>query len=49
MEHLAKKSSIPVRIVDRNRAYIPTKGYDMQMDAAGTSWLRLARAVLHIG
>jgi transcription-repair coupling factor (superfamily II helicase) len=49
IEHLAKSSSIEVRIVDRKRAYIPTKAYDMNVDAAGTSWMRLARAVLHIG
>jgi transcription-repair coupling factor (superfamily II helicase) len=35
--------------VDRNRAYIPTKGYNMQVDAVGTSWMQLARAALHIG
>jgi hypothetical protein len=46
---LAKTSSIPVRVVDRSRAYIPTKAYDMNVDQAGTSWLKLARAVLHIG
>ncbi len=49
IEQLAKSSSIAVRIVDRNRAYIPTKAYDMNIDSAGSSWLRLARAVLHIG
>lgn len=49
IEQLAKHSSIPIRIVDRHKAYIPTKGYDMNVDAAGTSWLQLARASLHIG
>jgi transcription-repair coupling factor (superfamily II helicase) len=49
MEQLAKTSSIAIRIVDRNRAYIPTKGYNMQVDAVGTSWMQLARAALHIG
>jgi transcription-repair coupling factor (superfamily II helicase) len=49
IEQLAKTSSIPVRIVDNKRAYIPTKAYNMQADAAGTSWLQLARATLHLG
>ena len=49
IERLEKKSSIPVRIVDHRRAYIPTKDYDMHVDAVGTSWLQLARAALHIG
>lgn len=49
MEQLAKTSKIAIRIVDRKRAYIPTKGYDMTADPAGTSWLQLARAALHIG
>jgi transcription-repair coupling factor (superfamily II helicase) len=49
IEQLAKTSSIPIRIVDKKRAYIPTKDYDMQADPAGTSWLQLARAALHIG
>jgi transcription-repair coupling factor (superfamily II helicase) len=49
IEELAKTSSIPVRIVDKRRAYIPTKDYDMKADPAGTSWLQLARAALHIG
>ena len=49
MERLVQTSSIAIRIVDRTRAYIPTKGYDMQVDAVGTSWLQLARATLHIG
>ena len=47
MERLARQSTIPIRVVDKTRAYIPTKGYDMQVDAAGTSWLQLARAALH--
>jgi transcription-repair coupling factor (superfamily II helicase) len=49
IEQLAKTSTIPVRVVDNRRAYIPTKEYDMNADAAGTSWLQLARAALHIG
>ena len=49
VEQLVKTSSIAIRVVDRKRAYIPTKGYDMQVDAVGTSWLQLARAALHIG
>jgi transcription-repair coupling factor (superfamily II helicase) len=49
IEQLAKTSTIPVRVVDNRRAYIPTEDYDMQADAAGTSWLQLARAALHIG
>ena len=49
MERLVSTSSVAIRIVDRQRAYIPTKGYNMQVDKAGTSWLQLARAALHIG
>lgn len=49
IEQLVKHSSIAIRVVDRRKAYIPTKGYDMEADAAGTSWLQLARAALHIG
>lgn len=49
MEQLAKTSKIPIRIVDKRRAYIPTKEYNMNVDAAGTSWLQLARAALHLG
>lgn len=49
MERLVKNSSVAIRIVDRKRAYIPTKGYNMQVDAVGTSWMQLARAALHIG
>lgn len=48
VEQLAKSSSIPIRIVDNRRAYIPVKDYDMNVDAVGTSWLQLARAALHI-
>jgi len=49
IERLAKVSRVPVRIVDRRKAYIPTKDFNMNSDAAGTSWLQLARAALHIG
>jgi transcription-repair coupling factor (superfamily II helicase) len=49
IEKLAKTSRVAVRIVDRQRAYIPTKDFDMQADPAGTSWLQLARAALHLG
>ncbi|MEM6690482.1 MAG: TRCF domain-containing protein, partial [Planctomycetota bacterium] len=49
MEQLAGHSSIEIRIVDKRRAYIPTKEYDMNVDAAGSSWLQLARAALHLG
>lgn len=45
MEHLAKQSSIPVRIVDERRAYVPTKDYDMT-HPSGEAWLQLARATL---
>ncbi|MCG8649268.1 MAG: transcription-repair coupling factor [Pirellulales bacterium] len=48
VEQLSKSSTIPIRIVDRKRAYIPTKAYNMNVDAAGTSWLQLARAALHL-
>lgn len=48
IEQLSKASAIPIRVVDERRAYIPITGYNMQIDAAGTSWLRLARAALHI-
>ena len=43
MEQLAKTSRVAIRIVDRRRAYIPTKDFDMDADSAGTSWLQLAR------
>ena len=49
IERLAKSSRVQIRIVDRRKAYIPTKGFDMSADAAGTSWLQLARAALHLG
>ncbi len=49
IEQLAKTSRVPIRIVDRRRAYIPTKDFDMNADPAGTSWLQLARAALHLG
>lgn len=49
MERLVSTSSIAIRIVDRQRAYIPTKGYNMQVDQVGSSWMQLARAALHIG
>ena len=49
IERLAKNSRVQVRIVDRRKAYIPTKGFDMNADSAGTSWLQLARAALHLG
>ena len=49
IEQLEKSSSIPIRIVDGRRAYIPTKAYDMNVDAVGTSWMQLARAALHCG
>jgi transcription-repair coupling factor (superfamily II helicase) len=48
IEQLAKTSTIPIRIVDHRRAYIPTEAYNMQVDAVGTSWLQLARAALHL-
>ena len=49
IEQLQKHSAIPVRIVDRRKAVIPTDAYDMAADAAGSSWLQLARAALHVG
>ena len=49
IEQLGKNTSIPIRIVDHRTAYIPTKAYDMNVDAAGTSWLQFACAALHIG
>ena len=48
IEQLANRSSIPVRIVDRRHAYIPTQGFDMTA-ASGAAWLQLARAVLYLG
>ncbi|KAA1257866.1 Transcription-repair-coupling factor [Rubripirellula obstinata] len=49
IEQLAKTSTIPIRVVDHKKAYIPTTEYDMNTDQAGTSWLQLARAALHLG
>lgn len=49
IEQLAKTSTIPIRVVDHKKAYIPTTQYDMNTDQAGTSWLQLARAALHLG
>ena len=49
IEQLAKTSTIPIRVVDHKKAYIPTKDYDMNVDQVGTSWLQLARAALHLG
>lgn len=49
IERLAKVSRVPIRIVDRRKAYIPTKDFNMNADAAGTSWLQLARGALHLG
>ena len=49
IEQLTRHTSIPVRIVDGRKAYIPTDSYDMDVDVAGTSWLQLARAALHLG
>lgn len=49
IEQLARTSSVAIRVVDRQRAYIPTKDYNMNVDAVGTSWLQLGRAALHIG
>ncbi|QDT05442.1 Transcription-repair-coupling factor [Rubripirellula lacrimiformis] len=49
IEQLEKNTQIPIRIVDNKRAYIPTKAYNMNVDSAGTSWLQLARAALHLG
>jgi transcription-repair coupling factor (superfamily II helicase) len=49
MERLEQNSRVPIRVVDRRKAYIPTKDFDMNADAVGTSWLQLARAALHIG
>ncbi|TWT79382.1 Transcription-repair-coupling factor [Planctomycetes bacterium CA13] len=49
IDQLVRHTSIPIRVVDKHRAYIPTKDYDMEVDAAGTSWLQLARAALHLG
>lgn len=48
MEQLAKNASVPVRLVDNRKAYIPTKGFDMT-HSTGQAWLQLARAALWIG
>lgn len=48
IEQLAKTSRVAIRIVDRRRAYIPTKDFDMNADPTGKSWLQLARAALHL-
>jgi len=49
IDQLVRHTSIPIRIVDNRKAYIPTKDYNMSVDSAGTSWLQLARAALHLG
>lgn len=48
MKQLVQQSSVPVRIVDHRKAYIPTKAYDMS-DVSGTAWLSLARSALWLG
>jgi len=48
MEQLAENASVPVRIIDSRKAYIPTKGFDMT-NPTGEAWLQLARAALWIG
>lgn len=48
IEQLSSRSSVPVRIVDRHRAFVPTKAFDMS-DPSGAAWLQLARAVLFLG
>ncbi len=48
LEELVDKASVPVRIVDSRKAYIPTKGFDMS-HPTGEAWLQLARAALWIG
>lgn len=48
LEELVEKASVPVRIVDSRKAYIPTKGFDMS-HPTGEAWLQLARAALWIG
>ncbi|MEM9589418.1 MAG: transcription-repair coupling factor, partial [Planctomycetota bacterium] len=48
IDQLVKHSQIPVRVVDRSRAYVPVKDYDMS-DPSGSAWLKLARSVLWIG
>ena len=48
IEQLSQRASVPVRIVDHHRAFVPTKGFDMS-EPAGTAWLQLARALLYLG
>ncbi len=48
IEALASRASVPVRVVDAHRAFVPTKGFDMS-DPAGKAWLQLARALLYLG
>ncbi|WP_246112446.1 transcription-repair coupling factor [Allorhodopirellula solitaria] len=48
LEELVRKASVPVRIVDSRKAYVPTKGFDMS-HPTGEAWLQLARAALWIG
>ncbi len=48
MEQLAKDSTVPVRLVDNRKAYIPIKDFDMS-NPTGQAWLQLARAALWIG
>lgn len=48
MEQLVENASVPVRIVDSRKAYIPVKGFDMS-NPTGEAWLQLARAALWIG
>ncbi|WP_250931999.1 transcription-repair coupling factor [Aporhodopirellula aestuarii] len=48
IEQLVANASVPVRIVDTRKAYIPTKGFDMS-NPTGEAWLQLARAALWIG
>lgn len=48
IQELVDRASVPVRIVDSRKAYIPTKGFDMS-DPTGEAWLQLARAALWIG
>ena len=48
IEALSSRASVPVRVVDAHRAFVPTKGFDMS-DPAGKAWLQLARALLYLG
>ncbi|TWT92301.1 transcription-repair coupling factor [Neorhodopirellula pilleata] len=48
IEQLVKNASVPVRIVDHRKAYIPIKDFDMT-HPSGQAWLQLARAALWIG